>query len=344
MRNDLSQLHQLGWIDRQTRAVIIQMNLYNPNIPIFTSSILIIEILSSSGIFPSTLFEPLDFDGKYYYFYFKLIQIFSYLVFKSIFQVVCAIIYLIFIIYFMIVEIYSLIHLKKSYFYQVWSYIELGIIVCSWTGVGIYVWRTNEATRITRLIHETQGNIYINLQLIAYINDIFSFLLGFCCFFGTLKFLRLCHYNRRLALLLNTLKRASRELISFSFMFSIIFLAFLTLFYLQFVSLIWNCSSLLNTAQMLFEMILLKFDATEIIGAASFLGPFYFALFILFVVFVCFNMFVSIIIDNFRLARADIHRVDDDDQDVFIIFLKKLQRWCGKLLFCNFVLFLIRFS
>lgn len=230
----------------------------------------------------------------------------------------------------MIVEIYSLIRLKKSYFRQIWSYIEIGIVICSWTSVGIHIWRTNEAARLTHLFRQTNGHTYINFQLIAYINDIFSFLMGFCCFFGTLKLLRLCRYNRRLALLSNTLKLASRELFSFSLMFSTVFIAFLILFYLQFNSLIWECSSLLHTAQMLFEMLLLKFDATEISNAASFLGPFYFTLFILFVVFVCINMFVSIINDNFRVVRDDVRKVDHDDQDIFIKFLKKLQRWCGK--------------
>ncbi|CAF3631565.1 unnamed protein product [Rotaria sordida] len=310
--NDISELHQLEWIDKQTRAVIIQMNLYNPSIPTFTSAVMIIEILSSSGIFFNARFDPLSVDG-----------------FKSRFQIACAFIYLTFIIYFMIVEIYTFICLKKLYFRHIWSYIEIGIIVCSWTSVGIHIWRVNEAARITRLFRETHGDIYLNFQLLAYINDIFSFLLAFCCFFGTLKFLRLCRYNRRLALLSGTLRRSARELISFSFMFSILFMAFLTLFYLQFVSLIWECSSLLSTAQMLFEMLLLKFDASEITQAAPYLGPLYFTLFILFVVFVCINMFVSIVNDNFRAIRDYVHTVDHDDQDLFINIFKKIQQWCG---------------
>ncbi|CAF4171036.1 unnamed protein product [Rotaria sp. Silwood2] len=312
MSDDLIELHQLEWIDKQTRAVIIQMNLYNPSIRIFTSAVMIIEILSSSGIFFSARFDPLSVDA-----------------FTSIFQIACAFIYLTFILYFMFVEVRSFIRLKKLYFCQVWSYVEVGIIACSWTNVGIHIWRVNEAKRITRLFRETNGDVYLNFQLLAYINDIFSFLLGFCCFFGTLKLLRLCRYNRRLALLSNTLGRSARELISFSFMFSIIFMAFVALFYLQFLSFIWECSSLLSTAQMLFEMLLLKFDTTEITQAAPFLGPIYFTLFILFVVFICINMFVSIINDNFRAVRDYVHTVDHDNEDVFINFFKILQRWCG---------------
>ena len=235
----------------------------------------------------------------------------------------------------MIIEIITFIHRKKSYFRQIWTYFELGIIACSWASVGIHIWRTNEVARISLLFNETNGNDYVNLQLIAYINEVFSFLLGFCCFFGTLKLLRLCRYNRRLALLSNTLQRASGELVSFSYMFSIIFIAFLILFYLQYSALIFDCSSVLRTAQMLFEILLLKFDAGEIRSAGSFLGPFYFTLYVLFIVFVCINMFVSIINDNFRFVRDDVHRIVNDDQDIFIDFLLKLKRWCSKSDFKN---------
>ncbi|CAF3781572.1 unnamed protein product [Rotaria sp. Silwood1] len=41
-------------------------------------------------------------------------------------------------------EIQSLIKLKIVYFRNVWSFINLGIISCSWTNIGIYIWRYRE--------------------------------------------------------------------------------------------------------------------------------------------------------------------------------------------------------
>ncbi|CAF4398180.1 unnamed protein product, partial [Adineta steineri] len=70
-------------------------------------------------------------------------------------------------------------------------------------------------------------------------------------------------------------------------MFAIIFISFLTLFYLLFVSKLSSCSSLVNTAQLLFKMTLIKCDASEMAEANAFLGPFCFTLFIFLVVFVC---------------------------------------------------------
>ncbi|CAF0955523.1 unnamed protein product [Adineta steineri] len=105
-----------------------------------------------------------------------------------------------------------------------------------------------------------------------------------------IKCLHLLRFNQQICLFAETLKYCAKALISFSLMFAIIFIAFLCLFYLLFVSKLSSCSSLLTTAQMLFEMTLMKFDASEISGADAFLGPFCFTLFMLLVVFVCLSL------------------------------------------------------
>ena len=253
-----------------------------------------------------------------------------FLAFQSTFQLVCVFIYLAFIVYFLLIEIRSLVRLKGKYFCRARSYLELGLTACSWASVGIHIWRFNEAHRIGSLFRESQGNTYINFQLMAYINDTFSFLLAFCCFFGTMKFLRLCRYDRRLSLLSETLRRANRELLSFTFMFSIVLMAFLALFHLTFMTKIQACSSFLQTIQLLFKMMILKFNPAPLTEASPLLGRFYFTLFIIFVVFVCINMFVSIVNDNFRLVRADLCRVDETNQYVFSRIFQKLQQWCSK--------------
>ena len=114
-------------------------------------------------------------------------------------------------------------------------------------------------------------------------------------------------------------------------MYSIVFMAFLALFYLLFSSKLASCANLLHTAQMLFEMTLLKFDTGELIGAAAFLGPFCFSLFIFVVVFVCLSMFVSIISDSFRAVRdeAKLHR--GNESDMWLFMLRKLQSFTGQL-------------
>jgi len=64
IQSNLSMLHQLGWVDNRTRAVIIQMSLYNPNVELFTSATFVIEFLSTGEIDPQVRFEPIDFYRK----------------------------------------------------------------------------------------------------------------------------------------------------------------------------------------------------------------------------------------------------------------------------------------
>ena len=63
LRSNLSQLHQLQWIDSRTRAVIIQFTVYNPNVQLFTSVTILTEFFSTSAIYLTARFEPMDFNG-----------------------------------------------------------------------------------------------------------------------------------------------------------------------------------------------------------------------------------------------------------------------------------------
>ncbi|CAF1551238.1 unnamed protein product [Adineta ricciae] len=76
---------------------------------------------------------------------------------------------------------------------------------------------------------------------------------------------------------------------------------------------------------MLFEMILMKFDSNELFRVETFLGPFVLTLFILLVVFICLSIFLSIINDNFRLAREKVI----EDPEVFSYIIKTFFQWIG---------------
>jgi hypothetical protein len=103
---------------------------------------------------------------------------------------------MIFTIYILIDQIRLMIKLKKKYFHQFWAYLEIGILVCSWTSMGIYIWRYEEDKRIGTLFQQTNGYVYINLQMTVYINNVLLCLMSICCIFAWIKFVRLCRFNR----------------------------------------------------------------------------------------------------------------------------------------------------
>jgi hypothetical protein len=232
--------------------------------------------------------------------------------------------------------------LKIKYFSQFWSYIDVSIIICSWTSVGIYVWKYFESNRIGNLFKETNGYVYINLQMSAYINDLLIDLIAFSCFFATIKFVRLCRFNQRLLLFIKTIQHARKDLLSFTFTFSIVFISFLCLFYLLFISKLLTCSTLLETTEMLFQMASIKYNIHPLINASSFLGPFCFTLFIFSVVFICLRMFITIIIDSFHFVRDHVKQHQNEDEQIFTFMLQKIQRWIGMILLYLFFLLILK--
>ncbi|UJR06735.1 hypothetical protein I4U23_011024 [Adineta vaga] len=301
---NLTKLHEYQWIDDQTRAIIIQLSLYNPNAQLFTSIILLTEFLSTGGVVTQSTIESIQFYA-----------------FTSLSQLICLIIFTIFILYLIIKQI----QLKWKAFTQFWSIIDIVIIICSWVGVGMYIWRYIEYCRIGKLFAKTNGYTYINLQLLTYINEIMRYMFSFCCFFGTIKFIRLCRYNYRVYLFIETLRIAVKELIPFSMMFSIVFLSFNFLFYFLFVSKLEACATFLQTTQMLFEMILMQFDGDGLVNAAAFLAPFCFSLFIFVVVFTCLSMFLTIVNQSFAKAKQN----GDNVEHIYSFIFNRFLQWTG---------------
>lgn len=64
IHGNISLLHQLSWIDNRTRAIIIQMTLYNPNVQLFTAMTFLAEFLPVGGVFTQARFEPIDLSSK----------------------------------------------------------------------------------------------------------------------------------------------------------------------------------------------------------------------------------------------------------------------------------------
>ena len=167
----------------------------------------------------------------------------------------------------------------------------------------------------------------------ADVADLLTLLHGFCCFVATIKLLRFSRYSRHLSLYGDTIKHASQELLSSAFIFLIIFIAFVILFYLLFLSKIRVCSSFFQTAQMLFEMVLLKFNAAELSSADALLGPLCLTLFIFFVVFVGMTMFISTVQRSFRIMRKNSRRNENDDHEMFVYLWDRFRRSTGEIVF-----------
>ena len=98
VKGNLTLLQINNWIDRQTRAVIIEFSIFNPNINLIGVAEITVEFLPTGSIVTSSRFDPI-----------------SVLTNLSLFQTVCHIIYMVFIIYYSIQEIRQFVKQGKVY-------------------------------------------------------------------------------------------------------------------------------------------------------------------------------------------------------------------------------------
>jgi polycystin 1L2 len=317
LSKNLDLLKNFSWLDRQTRALFIEFSLYNPNVNLFAYSTILFEILPTGNIIKSYKFYPLSLldDTQSNFISFRLI---------------CNLIYICFVIFFMIKEAKLLFRLRIEYFRQFWNYVELSIIAFSWAALAIYLYRLYAANNITNEFKQNSSlsSYFVKLQVISYWNDILGILFGFLSFFGTMKFLKLLRFNRRISFLVMTLRYAFSELVSFSVNFSVFFLAFVQLMHLMYHQHLSGFSNIIKSMQTSFEIILGKFEANPMKKASPIFGPFVFFVFNIIMVLIVLNIFLTIISDSFKKIRFDIKLTGKtNNEELLGMFLKKLKSW-----------------
>ena len=246
MIDQFKQLEQENWVDKYTRAVFLEFTVYNPSINLFSISTLLSEFQPSGGVLPSYRFEPC--------------MLLPYMSSVLLFQIACEIIYFIFTIFFIVKEIRNLIKEKGKYFFHFWNLVEVCIIAMSVTAIVIYFYRLYSVNELTEYFKETHGNEYMKFQYVGYWTEMFNYIIGFLVFFASMKFLKLLRFNKRISLLSDTLKNSGRDLIHFSIIFNIVFLAFMQMFYLVYVANLDTFRTFVVSCEAGIVMMMGKFD------------------------------------------------------------------------------------
>ncbi|CAF1126381.1 unnamed protein product [Adineta ricciae] len=140
------------------------------------------------------------------------------------------------------------------------------------------------------------------------------------------NYLSMLQFDARPSQFLDTLKYVRKDLFYFGWIFLIIYISFMSLFYLLFHSKIWTCSELYRTNEIL---LLLKFDSEDLYQANVVLGPLVFALFIYFAVFICGTMMIAIINNGFRQIRSVDQTMATSDENLFVFLLEHAKHKLG---------------
>jgi polycystin 1L2 len=312
IQGNLSLLKQMNWVDRQTRAVLVEFSAYNPNIGLVMVSTILIEFLSSGSLLTKANFEPLN--------------LFSESGGIVSFKVMSELIFVAFIVYYLVIEIREMLNMDiKEYLSEFWSYIEWSIIITAFISCVMILVRLRAAQVVLDFFKQTAGYGYMKLQNVNETNQILTYSLGLCATLGTIKFLKMLRFNRNIAYLAMTLKFCFHELVFSCMAFFLIWIAFVQLMYLIYNNNLNEYASLSKSMGSAFQTILGKFDAKQFLfGSSTILGPFVFASYNIVMLTFVMNIFVSIITDSFDKIR---HECKDHpekyDVDIFkYLYLK----------------------
>ena len=307
--NSTKYLNSLKWIDLQTSALFVDFTLFNANINLFIYCSILFEINSAGSFVNSAQFKPIDL------YFINQSQFVS-------FKLVLGIVYMILLIFIMVLEAKKIL-LKEGwkYFLQSYNYIQLTLISFSWATFAMFLYCLFESSKILSQIHNKDLK-FINFQYIDYCNDCFYYFLGVCVACASIRLITVFRFIKRVTLFQKAFENSLKELTSMGFLFFIVWISFVQLFFLIMNNETDKFSSLVNSMETCFQIILGRFDITIFLNTKSVLAPFIFIVYIVIIMFVFLNVLVSILIDNLHLVQND-KELEIEDPNIFS-YLKSL--------------------
>ena len=244
----MEQLELENWIDSLTRAVFIEFSVYNAQVNLFGVATIYVEMTPGGGMHPMWRFDGVRLTKQ---------------AGSQAFVIVCEIMYLLFIIYFIVREVRLIRKQKKAYFKQYASYAEWSIILLSFTGVIVYIMRYVKTDSILEIFKQTYGIEYIRLNYVLLLDDLYGYIVGIIVFIATLKFIKLLRFNRRIGMLSATLKQTWNDLTGFLVIFTIAIGSFGLLFNLLLMAHMDDFKDWISAVESCFAMMLNKFEFME---------------------------------------------------------------------------------
>ncbi|KAK3612419.1 hypothetical protein CHS0354_032020 [Potamilus streckersoni] len=313
VQNMLAILEKNSWIDRYTRVVFVEFTVYNPNINLFTTVFIVLEMPTTGSFISETRVNTF--------------RLFSYLGGYGVFVILCELSALACVIYFLGREIKSFRQEGRMYFMSFWNCMELSSLCGSLVSVVMYLMRLALTTYTVQKVTKLRVKFH-SFQRIAMWDELFGIFLAFTIFLSILKLIHLFRFNRRMSLLATTLQLSAKELSGFSVVFTFFMIAYASWAYVMFGSRMEDFSSMISTFESLLTLVIGGFDFLTLQNINFVFGPIFVFSFILFIVFVLTNMFITIMNESFVIARKDISK-QSNEYEIVSFMWTRFKTWTG---------------
>ena len=311
-REVISNLQQDKWISRQTRAIFLEIVLFEPATNTFAFVRFTFEYMTTGKIIAYRKVEPLSFYGSGNPTYDTLIYVFYVLL-------------VLLVAFSFYREVMDLRRRRCEYFKDPWSYMEMVLNAATLALIVVFLFKAEYSRRIVQKI---QCNPYsrMSFDYVVLWTDVESVLLALVIFLATLKLLRIVRFNEHVSILAWTMRFSRGPLASYAAIFLTQVTAFAILGNLLFGSTKFMYSTMVRTLVNCFEMILGKgVDFAQLEGSYPLIGPLYLFGYNFFVTILVMNFFIAILCDSFAEAQQKSQEGNEDVEvaDMMLSQIKK---------------------
>ena len=315
----LESLKNNTWIDRHTRAVIIEFTLFNAATNYFQSIVIVLEFPPGGGSIPYfsiTTFRLFRLSGRY-----------------EMFSLACEIGFLLMTLLLIIREGKIIKREKCSYFKKFWNLVEISNIILTAVAIFLYFYREYYGKQLLSRLPRKRPEKFINFQFAAYFDTCVLYVVAIICFFVILKFIKLLSFNGRISLLARTLQAAWYPLMMLSVSFVIVFMAYLFSSTIIFGIHLYGYRDTYYTIAEMFRIILGKFTFYQFENTNRIVGPLFFFSFNVMVNWIIVNLMISLLTDVYCDVRFDVLG-KGDEYHIVEYFIKKLKGNCSLTSLC----------
>ncbi|XP_063446785.1 polycystin-1-like protein 2 [Mytilus trossulus] len=285
----LNELTDFLWIDRNTRVVYLEFNLYAPDLNLFAYNMFVAEFPETGGIITSYSIYPFRI-----YFHHGT---------NGIYTLICEIIFLLILVALTGKTVSRITKKRKTYFKSVWNILDCCCISLSFVCISMYAGRHILASQTLEKF-KADPKQFINFQHIAVSDLLFNLLHATLLSLATLRLVGILGYDIRVGKIFMVFDKCAKDLFWFGIFMFYLFLCYAALGYLLFGKYIESYCDIFESMGTLFISMIGKSKFKEINEKDPILSQFYFFTFILLIVFTLLTIFMAILGESISAVQT----------------------------------------
>ncbi|XP_078351506.1 polycystin family receptor for egg jelly-like isoform X2 [Oculina patagonica] len=279
-----------GWVDRQTRAVILEFAVFNVNTNLISIAVYFYEVLATGAAYTTRRIETLE--------------LYSTESGALMFYLICYFLFLVMVLFHFIIMLIHFYRQRLGFFKSVWNMVDLLMVISSIVSASLYMIRSKSVLNSIRTIHKNPYDI-VHFHAALDWASLENASIAVAIFMATLKFLDLIRFNPHVIYLFSSFRQSIGYQLSYLGFFLIIFHAFVMSGMLFFGRTVYFYSSYMRAVVSQFEFLLGKaFPVDDLRNENPLIGPTFAILYMLTMTILFMNMIVSVLNEAYAEAKT----------------------------------------